>query len=311
MERVFPDYYKYFECTKGECRHSCCIGWEIDIDEKTAEYYKNAGGEFGKRLRDNISEGETPHFILGENERCPFLNEKGLCDIIINLGEESLCSICDLHPRFANELPDRVETGLGLCCEAASRLILGRSEAMKLEGAEKNCEDEIIILRDNVIELLQNRNKDVFERFRDVFELINIEAPEFDFDKWADILLSLERLDEKWTDVLTFAKENFQNTDFKGFDGYMKGREHEFEQLAVYFIYRHFANAPDTHEAAVRAVFAFLSYMVIYTAGAVLYTQTGNYDFEAMCDIARLYSSEIEYSEDNLYTLFDEIAFMI
>ncbi|MBE6562603.1 MAG: hypothetical protein E7660_02580 [Ruminococcaceae bacterium] len=311
MERVFPDYYKDFECIKGECRHSCCIGWEIDIDEKTAAYYKNAGGEFGKRLRDNISEGETPHFILGKNERCPFLNEKGLCDIIINLGDESLCSICDLHPRFVNELPERVETGLGLCCEAASRLILGRDEPMKLEGAKEECADEIIILRDKAIKLLQNRNKDVFERFRDVFELINIEAPEFDLSEWTDILLSLERLDEKWTDVLTFVKENSKNADFKGFDGYMKDRKHEFEQLAVYFIYRHFANAPDTHEAAVRAVFAFASCETIYTIGAVCYTKQGKLSFEDICEIARLYSSEIEYSEDNLYSLFDEIAFMI
>ncbi len=311
MEKVFPDYYKEFECIKGECRHSCCIGWEIDIDKDTAERYKNEDGEFGKRLHDNISEGEAPHFILGENERCPFLNEKGLCDIIINLGEDKLCSICDLHPRFVNELPGRVETGLGLCCEAAARLILGRDEPMKLEGAEKECEDEIINLRDKTIKLLQNRNKDVFGRFRDVFELMNIEAPEFDFHGWAVILLSLERLDEKWSQTLSFASDNFKNADFKGFDIYVKDREHELEQLAVYFIYRHFANAPDKNEAAVRAFFAFASCMTVYAIGAVCYTKQGKFIFEDICETARLYSSEIEYSEDNLYALFDEIAFMI
>ena len=35
MEQIYPDYYEHFACIGGECRHNCCIGWEIDIDEKT------------------------------------------------------------------------------------------------------------------------------------------------------------------------------------------------------------------------------------------------------------------------------------
>jgi len=84
---VYPDYYKNFECIKGDCRHNCCIGWEIDIDSDTAEFYKGVGGEMGTRLKECVDWKETC-FILGEGERCPFLNEKNLCDIIIELGEE-------------------------------------------------------------------------------------------------------------------------------------------------------------------------------------------------------------------------------
>ena len=86
-----PHYYKAFRCIADKCRDNCCIGWEIDIDEKTACTYEGAGGEFGERLRKNIAVGETVSFILGENERCPFLNSRKLCDIILNMGEESLC----------------------------------------------------------------------------------------------------------------------------------------------------------------------------------------------------------------------------
>ena len=81
MKIFAPDYYKDFRCIAGSCQHSCCIGWEIDIDRKTADFYKNVPGNFGKRLCENIDfheEGGT--FRLCENERCPFLNEKGLCD---------------------------------------------------------------------------------------------------------------------------------------------------------------------------------------------------------------------------------------
>ena len=32
MRIIAPDYYREFHCIADKCRHSCCIGWEIDID---------------------------------------------------------------------------------------------------------------------------------------------------------------------------------------------------------------------------------------------------------------------------------------
>ena len=37
MLTVYPDYYSAFRCIAGACKHSCCIGWEIDIDEESLE----------------------------------------------------------------------------------------------------------------------------------------------------------------------------------------------------------------------------------------------------------------------------------
>ena len=34
-----PSYYKTFQCIADKCEHSCCIGWEIDIDEDSYDYY--------------------------------------------------------------------------------------------------------------------------------------------------------------------------------------------------------------------------------------------------------------------------------
>ena len=137
MQVIFPDYYKHFSCTANTCRHNCCIGWEIDIDADTLALYDSIPGSFGQRLHENISRKDTPHFILGQQERCPFLNQKNLCDIILTLGEDHLCGICSDHPRFRNELPGRVETGLGLCCEEAARLILEHQEPVRLETVEQ------------------------------------------------------------------------------------------------------------------------------------------------------------------------------
>ena len=133
MNIYAPDYYKSFKCIAEKCRHSCCIGWEIDIDEETYNYYKSLNDSFGERLRKNIEITDgIPHFILGENERCPFLNEKNLCDIFSLLGENKLCQICSDHPRYRNFFDTYTEIGLGLCCEEACRLILEKDSKTTL-----------------------------------------------------------------------------------------------------------------------------------------------------------------------------------
>ena len=50
MKTVVPHYYKNFKCIADKCRHSCCVGWEIDIDDDTLEKYRNLEGEMGAVL---------------------------------------------------------------------------------------------------------------------------------------------------------------------------------------------------------------------------------------------------------------------
>jgi len=93
--------------------------------------------------------------------------------------------------------------------------------------------------------------------------------------------------------------------DIAAFDAYMEDRQTEYEQLLVYFIYRHMANAPDEAEAAARACFACLAYTVIHALGAMQYGKTGAFSFADQTELCRLYSSEIEYSQDNTDALLD------
>ena len=30
-----PDYFDRFHCLAGACPHSCCVGWEVVVDEET------------------------------------------------------------------------------------------------------------------------------------------------------------------------------------------------------------------------------------------------------------------------------------
>ena len=34
MQYVYPDYYPKFHCLAQRCRHSCCIGWEIECSQE-------------------------------------------------------------------------------------------------------------------------------------------------------------------------------------------------------------------------------------------------------------------------------------
>ena len=105
MLLITPDYYDDFKCKASACTDNCCIGWEIDIDEYSDAVYSSAEGEFGQFLNECIDRSsDVPSFRLGENERCSLLDENNLCRIITNMGEDCLCDICHMHPRFVNYL---------------------------------------------------------------------------------------------------------------------------------------------------------------------------------------------------------------
>ena len=87
----------------------------------------------------------------------------------------------------------------------------------------------------------------------------------------------------------------------------MQNRATEYEQFLVYIIYRHFANSVDLEYTAVKAKFAALAYYLIYNVGAVLFTQNGDFNFEIQIDIIRMFSSEIEYSDENEEKIINEI----
>jgi lysine-N-methylase len=127
MSTWVPDFYPAFRCRAAACLHSCCRGWEIDVDEESAAYYRQLPGELGDALRAALfADEEGWHFCLDGEERCPFLQKDGLCRLIRELGEEALCDICALHPRFFQEIGEDELWGLGLSCEAVTALLLER-----------------------------------------------------------------------------------------------------------------------------------------------------------------------------------------
>ena len=74
MRLKVPKYYKNFKCIADKCKDSCCIGWEMPIDEMSVSLYKDAGGEFGERLRASLYECDGDVcFKQSEGGRCAFI----------------------------------------------------------------------------------------------------------------------------------------------------------------------------------------------------------------------------------------------
>lgn len=298
MKEAVPNYYHKFKCIADKCTHNCCIGWEIDIDEETMSLYNSLDTLMGERIRNSI-EGDVPHFILQEGDKCPFLNEKGLCEIICECGEDAICDICYLHPRFRNFYSSFIETGLGLCCEEATRIILSEKERFNIDFPENISllkeEKEFFKIRQEIFGILQDREKSVGERFSLLARKYGFEF-DFSLGKLCNVYMSLERLDEKWTDVLnnlsdfTFDCEIFEDKKF----------QIPFEQLAVYFIFRHLDK---NYEKKVR--FTLMSCYFIGAICSQYKKENGDISFEKMSEFVRMYSSEIEYSQANTELLIN------
>ena len=291
MLYVEPNYYSDFKCIASDCKHSCCVGWEIDIDTDSYERYMSMSGEIGERLRSGIAvENSQPHFVLCEGERCPMLNKNGLCDLITACGEDTLCDICADHPRFRNYFSDREEIGLGLCCEAAAELIVNYPEPFELiytqvgEVYDDLNEDEAMLIscRDEALKLAMDKAKSFEARCETLLKHFRTALTDKSPAQWASFYRNLERLDPKWDEYLSFLSDCvcFKITT---------DNEKCAENLLCYFIYRYLPAALDDGDISSKIAFSVHACRIILTLSQKY----------SLIESSRMYSSEIEYSDEN------------
>ncbi|MBE6688046.1 MAG: hypothetical protein E7588_02070 [Ruminococcaceae bacterium] len=308
MSIFVPNHYNEFRCIAGDCKHNCCIGWEIDIDYQTLQKYKCSEDDIGERIRKNISCcGDAYCFTLDANERCPMLNENGLCDIIIELGEDALCEICTEHPRFRNDFTHFTEKGIGLCCEQAARIVLTHTDAFSLICSDGSFlprltdhEKIIFELRESSFAILRDRSKSVKQRFELLAEEYGFSLSEMRLEKIRPLFLSLERLDERWTHILNSAEEDHSFLENDTF-------AIAFEQLACYFIYRHFMAAVFDGDSLSKVRFCLAGCILIACICAGQVRENGKISIDDIIEYVRMFSCETEYSEENMQALFELI----
>lgn len=328
MIKRIPEYFSEFVCVGKDCADNCCIGWEIDIDWDTYEFYKNAEGAFGDRLRAETDDG----CFRMHNNRCAFLNGSNLCDIITELGEEHLCIVCAEYPRFTGQYGPIVERGLGMSCPAAAELIFKSGMGFleqELEGETEEADEEflnrLLFARGKIFDILRGGDLPVVERIasalcyaksvqerinnNETFEGIEIRtnfdefknSPKEDIERqMLDVFDTLEVMDGRWTLELEKAEKNvgeypYENTFY--------------DKLAVYFVFRYFLKALFDCDIYSKTRLAAVSFLMIRRMDAARLLQNGAFAFADRVEIAQIYSKQVEYSQDNLDALYDEFLF--
>lgn len=177
MRYLKPHYYDKFECAAGQCPDTCCAGWQIVIDDDSLEKYGEVKGTFGRRLRNSIDWMEGAFY---QDERgCGFLNERNLCDIYQELGEDAMCETCRMYPRHVEEYDGLRELSLNLSCPVAAEMILSCREKVTFTEffteEEEDFEDfdspmfaQLEKARKVIFDILQNREWDLGSRIREV-----------------------------------------------------------------------------------------------------------------------------------------------
>ena len=193
MKFRMPSYYNQFKCIADKCPDTCCAGWAIVIDDKTLESYKDMTGEAGEYVRDKVDFEENIYKRCGE--RCAFLNDSNLCDLIINQGEDKLCKTCTRYPRHFEEYGDLVEAALSMSCPVAAGLIINNPDKDRFkcrvdetknkgEKVDKKLLDVLLRVRKLIFSITGDRTKSIDQRMKEILLLTEKVQPLiFDYEK--------------------------------------------------------------------------------------------------------------------------------
>lgn len=342
MRQTFPSFYPAFSCIASACSDNCCIGWEIDIDPRTAVHYRSlsqSSSPLARRLREEICWDSPPHFRLTAGERCPFLNEQNLCDIYLHLGEGALCEICDQHPRFHEWFGNYKESGLGLCCEEAARLLLSDPKPLELQTVTTDEEPDsspfdpallraLLQLRGEYFSLLNDRSLSLTEQFSQLLALSKEAQHQLDdpsslpepssltsatpdarpLRELLGFLAGLDPIDPQWPARLQALSQGLEGLLLhrQAFLSACASRLYVYEKLCSYTLYRYLLKAVWDGELLSRIKFAVCFSLLALLLDLDTFSQTGALPLRDQILHTKAISKELEYSEENLSAFLDE-----
>ena len=233
-----PSYVSKFKCDGSKCDARCCkAGWEISVDAETFEQYSRLPEQkIISHVHFNDDAGE--YFITpNEKKICPFLNEKKLCSIQLQHGENFLSATCATYPRITADFGDFFERSLAISCPVAAQMILFANKPLKFERVDvpKNFGGKIFIqaieatdeLRRNLIDIqtamiliLQTRTLTLdrrlillgffIDRLEEIFSAENFDAAALQklFTVYTSKIFLTEQIPRMFA-TLTFNPKNF------------------------------------------------------------------------------------------------------
>lgn len=173
-----PVYYDDFKCIADQCTYSCCQDWNIEIEEAVYAKYQ---------MLPAISpdcfyrQGSSVYIQNRQDGRCPFLNENGLCSLILQYDETILSRTCTLFPRTYVKRADGIEASISNSCPALLEMLLKLpaplsfvlEEDLVPEVVYGCCEEEWIPVRDQMIDLIQIRGVPLWKRLFASYQFAN------------------------------------------------------------------------------------------------------------------------------------------
>lgn len=172
------NYYDTFRCIADQCPFTCCQEWRIGVDEKTLQKWKGLKLKTTDRdeknqseltLCDCVEKEETGQIIkLGKDKKCPFLNEKKLCKIVLELGENHLSDTCTTFPRQINTFEDRTEYSLDPGCPAVVDLLNQNLNAIQEESSAQSA-SLLYLVREMIFTILEDETYLLTERMMMIF----------------------------------------------------------------------------------------------------------------------------------------------
>ncbi|MCI8387368.1 MAG: hypothetical protein HFE63_02735 [Clostridiales bacterium] len=289
-----PTLFDKFKCIADRCTDTCCAGWEICVDNDTADLYRSLGGEVGEFIRQNVTFRRSAEcddgdmLLCREGERCRFLDSDGLCTIIKRLGDEALCDICREHPRFYAYSDDGgvCLAGVGLCCEAAAALWLSDSPiefVFEDDGYDASA-DELAKLDElkRLIAELQNEESPLYERFSRLFGMDSCICDTELYHELRLLYASLDALSDDYAERFSIEPPSVGTAD-----------ERRYANLAVYYVFRYFYDIDDC------------GLLLRFAAANVIMTAAMN---GSIYLAAKDFSKEVEYDTDNVSRVLEFLA---
>ena len=313
------DYEEQFHCLAGRCPHSCCIGWEVVLDEDHARRYLTGEDPLSRRAAEAMvyDEAEDAFAFPLSGGRCPFLDGENLCELHRAWGAEATPLTCQTHPRFTEDYGEFAERALSAACPAANVLLLGSREPLGFREIETGEEGDdwlpyLVPFRRRLFALLQDRGRPLRARLADFLTLCLLgdavltdaeldgtapealltleggtlegELPEEGiFPAGFRLLASLEVLEPNWRDVLRKAETVAP----------VPQDEALLERVAVYFAYRSILKCVNDGDLLGRGLYTVFLTLAAERIAAV----------RGLGEALRRLSREVEHDADNVEAL--------
>lgn len=143
MKVLIPEYLENFQCIGSACEDTCCIGWNVIIDEKTnSKYRKILGSRYKSIIQKNRSGNKEYKIKLNDKLECPLLTEEKLCSIHADFGYSYLSDTCKFYPRITNLTFDSYEQSATLSCPEIARLALSNPNGINFKEIDINLDQK-------------------------------------------------------------------------------------------------------------------------------------------------------------------------